>query len=69
MFGGHTISEATKIAIINSMHVELRAIRVTKYNLEIRSDLRGYLEVTRASEVTIIAIRNNMHIDISAIYD
>ena len=36
---GHTISEATKIAIINSMHVELRAIRVTKYNFEIRSDL------------------------------
>ena len=69
LFGGHTISEATKIAIINSMHMELRAIRVTKYNFEIRSDLWGYLEVTRASEVTKIAIRNNMHIDISAIYD
>ena len=62
-------SGATKIAIRNSMHVELRVIRVTEYNFEIRSDLLGYLEVTRASEVTKIAITGNMHTDISAIYD
>ena len=49
------------------MHMELRAIRVTKYNLEIRSDLRGYLEATMASGATIRAVPGNMHIDTKVI--
>ena len=51
---------ATKIAIISSRHIKLREIRATEYNYEIRSDLWGCLEVTRASETTKIAIRGNI---------
>ena len=32
-------SEAIKIAIISSMHIELRVMRANEYNFEIRSDL------------------------------
>ena len=61
-------SEATKLAIIRSMHIELRLIRATEYNFEIRSNLWGCLEVTRTSETTKIDIRGNMHINNSVIY-
>ena len=38
-------------------------IEVTKFNSEVRCDLRGHLEVAMASEATKMAVRGNIHMD------
>ena len=42
-------------------------IEATELKFEVRSDLRGHMEVAFASEATIVAIPGNMHIDARAI--
>ena len=56
-------SEATKIAVRSSMHMETRVIGATEYDFEIRSDLGGHMEAAMASEAIIMAVPGNMHID------
>ena len=42
-------SEATKMAVIDNMHIHVRVFEVTEFNYEVRSDLRGYIIVSRSS--------------------
>ena len=56
-------SEATKMAVGSNMGMDTRVIEVTKFNSEVRCDLRGHLEVAMASEATKMAVRGNMHMD------
>ena len=42
-------SEATKMAVIDNMHKHVRVFEVTEFNSEVRSDLRGYIIVSRSS--------------------
>ena len=39
-------SEATKMAVIDNMHIHVRVFEVTEFNYEVRSDLRGYIIVS-----------------------
>ena len=38
-------------------------MEVKQFNSEVRSDLRGHLEVAMTSEATKMAVRGNMHMD------
>ena len=42
-------------------------IEATEFKFEVRSDLRGHLEVAIASEATIMAVPGNMRIDTKVI--
>ena len=42
-------------------------VETTEFIFEVRSNLRGCLEVTMASEATKIAIRSSMHIELRVI--
>ena len=42
-------SEATKMAVIDNMHIHVRGFEFTEFNYEVRSDLRGYTIVSRSS--------------------
>ena len=42
-------SEATKMAVIDNMHIHVRVFEVTEFNFEVRFDLRGYDIVARSS--------------------
>ena len=39
-------SEATKMAVIDNMHIHVRVFEFTEFNYEVRSDLRGYIIVS-----------------------
>ena len=40
---------ATKMAVIDNMHIHVRVFEVTEFNSEVRSDLRGYIIISRSS--------------------
>ena len=40
-----------------------KVIEATEFKFDVRSDLRGCLEVTMASEATKMAIRSRMHME------
>ena len=40
---------ATKMAVIDNMHIHVRGFEFTEFNYEVRSDLRGYIIVSRSS--------------------
>ena len=42
-------SEATKMAVIDNMHIHVRVFEVTELNYEVKSDLRDYIIVARSS--------------------
>ena len=56
-------SETTKMATRGNLDMDTRVIEVTEFNSQVRLDLTGHLEATRASEAMKLAFRSNMHMD------